>query len=47
MGVLPGVLTTPLVRFVIESLSVSLAALVIWRLVRGTPAARPTAVAQA
>jgi sodium transport system permease protein len=47
LGGLPEVLTTPVVRFVIESLSVSLAALVIWRLVRGTPAARPTAVAQA
>jgi sodium transport system permease protein len=36
MGGLPEVMTTPLVRFVIVSLSVTLAALVIWRLVRGT-----------
>jgi hypothetical protein len=41
------VLTTPLVRFVIESLSVSLAALVIWRLVRGAPSVPPTAMARA
>ena len=36
-GAVPEVLTTPLVRFVIVSLCVSLAALVLWRLVRGTP----------
>jgi membrane protease YdiL (CAAX protease family) len=43
-GAVPEVLTTPLVRFVIESLCVSLAALVIWRLVRVAPAVAPSAV---
>jgi sodium transport system permease protein len=43
----PEVLTTPLVRFVIVSLSVSLAALVIWRLVRGTPVAPKTVLVRA
>jgi sodium transport system permease protein len=42
---LPGALTTPTVRFVVVSLGVSFAALVIWRLVRGTPAGPPDAVA--
>ncbi len=36
-GAVPEVLTTPLVRFIIEALCVSLAALVIWRLVRPAP----------
>lgn len=40
----PEVLTTPLVRFLIESLCVSLAALVIWRLLRGAPVVAPVVV---
>ena len=44
---LPELLTTPLVRFVIVSLCVSLAALVIWRLVRGTPVVPPSAIVKA
>jgi sodium transport system permease protein len=44
---LPELLTTPLVRFVIVSLGVSLAALVIWRLVRGTPVVPPSAIVKA
>ncbi len=43
----PDVLTIPLVRFVMASLSVSLAALVLWRLVRRTPVVPPTRVVQA
>jgi sodium transport system permease protein len=43
----PEVLATPLVRFLIASLSVSLAALVLWRLVRRTPVVPPTRVMQA
>ncbi len=44
MAGVPEVLTTPTVRFVIVSLGVSLAALVVWRLLRGTPASPPRAV---
>ncbi len=43
----PEVLTTPLVRFVLVSLCVSLAALVLWRLVRGTPVVPPTVLVRA
>jgi membrane protease YdiL (CAAX protease family) len=38
---LPEELTTPLMRFVLVSLCVGLAALVLWRLVRAAPAAPP------
>ncbi|HEX5269426.1 MAG TPA: CPBP family intramembrane glutamic endopeptidase, partial [Gemmataceae bacterium] len=47
MAGVPEVLTTPLVRFVIVSLGVSLAALVLWRLVRGTPTVSPGVVTKA